>query len=62
MSLSWTQPICISCWVIKNPGRRASRLIDSDSEICAYCGFITESGIYVRDDPANVKFPREKAG
>jgi hypothetical protein len=38
----------------------AATVIEADEETCAYCGVPTKSGIYVRDDPAHVMFPRER--
>jgi hypothetical protein len=57
---SWTQAICEMCWTMKEPGRVPIKLRIPDAEKCAYCGEDTDAGIYVRDDPMNVQFPREK--
>lgn len=58
---SWTQPICEKDWNKRFPFNPAQLMsIEREVEICAYCGEHTAEGIYIRDDPANVKFPKEK--
>ena len=59
---SWNQPICNLCWQEKNPERNPYRLKTAltKEETCAYCGNKTRSGIYVRDDPANVEFKQKR--
>lgn len=70
MTLSWTQAICERDWIAKNANWRGDVLISIDRphllvepevERCAYCGEPTIFGAYVRDDPANVRYPKEKA-
>lgn len=64
--LSWTQPICETCW--KSPpirdtggwGGDPSRLLQPEEERCSFCGDPTSAGIYVRHDPAAVSYPAEK--
>lgn len=60
--MSFTQPICDSCWppfsagmsgVIKEPVRLKVR----EEERCCFCNWWTESGIYVRVDPQSVPHP-----
>ena len=58
---SWNQPICEYDWEKRHPDRTPVRVRDRKSEKCAYCGRETTSGIYVRDDPHNVKFPAMKS-
>lgn len=67
-TLSWTQPICERCWILRDESYTSDdalkmpiRLKDPELEFCSYCGLITFVGIYIRDDPANVPFPKEKA-
>ena len=57
--LSWTQPICDTCWWNRNPERVPIRIADGKThrERCAFCGEQTMSGIYVRHDPATVPYP-----
>jgi hypothetical protein len=52
----WTHSICQDCWDKKNPDRQAFRLasVGHDEEKCCYCGKPHTSGIYVREDPAQV--------
>lgn len=59
--MSWTQAICWTCWTERHPDREAIRVVNGDPETCSYCGNETTSGIYVRDDPAGVPFPRQEA-
>jgi hypothetical protein len=55
---NWNQPICFRCWDQRHPeGRVPVRATPPQQEKCAYCGTPTISGIYVRDDPATVKYP-----
>jgi hypothetical protein len=58
--VSWRQAICERCWLRRHP-RRAPVVVPSSPvvlEICSYCGDDTIVGIYVRDNPARVPFPR----
>lgn len=67
-ALSWTHPICERCWLESQEWtpetgiRLPYRLNADESEIhiCAYCGYLTFVGIFVRDNPSKVKFPREE--
>ena len=54
---SWTQPCCERCWTERYPRREPHRLIVMEPEQCVYCAAITESGIYVRLDPAAAPYP-----
>jgi len=60
--LSWTQPICLPCWRIYFPHRTASAHAIKPKyavrEKCAFCGAETHAGLYVRQDPKTVPFPR----
>lgn len=49
---SWTQPCCVHCWDLRNPGRVPVRLRRARSETCVYCSQLTKDGIYIRVDPA----------
>lgn len=60
VELSWTQPMCDACWEADPYNGRPYRMIDRDTEICAWCGKETRSGIYRREDPALVPYPAEK--
>lgn len=59
MRLSWTQPICDTCWQERNPAREPVRVAlgNRTAEVCAYCGTSTPSGIYVRANPDTVPYP-----
>lgn len=56
----WTQPLCDYCWEDREGARVPSRLREPEEETCSNCGRLTRSGIYVRRDPATVKFPSSK--
>jgi len=59
-SVSWRQAICERCWLRRRPCQRPV-LVPSNPvvlEVCSYCGGDTIVGIYVRDNPALVPFPR----
>lgn len=57
--MSWTQPCCEDCWVAHNGARQPSRVDDEGSPRCCFCGRMTHAGIYVRVDPATVKYPQQ---
>lgn len=48
----WTHLICQSCWDEKNPNRElATMIIDSGLlSPCCFCGDLTTSGIYIREN------------
>ena len=49
---SWTHAICGSCWNERNPDRPANiQFSAGEREPCCFCGYMTQSGIYVRGDP-----------
>ena len=52
----WTHSICESCWNKREPGRKPRRMRDADLEPCCFCGVDHTSGIYVRENPDNVKY------
>lgn len=55
--MTWTQPICQTCWNRENPGRKPVTLRDPEPETCSTCGNETVDGIYVRKDPKTVPYP-----
>jgi ribosome-binding protein aMBF1 (putative translation factor) len=57
---TWNQPMCDACWRRERGERTPVRVRESELEQCAFCGFGTSSGIYVRQDPLTVKYPRIK--
>lgn len=57
---SWTQPICDDCWDEQRPDRPSPRTETGEPEICSWCGLATMSGIYLRENPDNVRFPAVK--
>ena len=52
----WTHPICDDCWDELNPDRPAARTRPdyAERDRCCWCGGDTESGIYLREDPATL--------
>lgn len=54
--MTWTHAQCLDCWERQNPGRGAYVVIGSSREMCCTCGKQTTDGIYIRMDPAQVKF------
>ena len=57
---TWTQAICEECYQKRRPGWRPYRLKKPDEEICCDCGKKTKSGIYYRENPNLVKYPRQE--
>jgi hypothetical protein len=55
----WTHPICWVCWERRAPGKSPLRLRNPPPEKCCICGEETKSGIFIREDPAKVKFPAQ---
>lgn len=58
--MTWTQAICGKCFDVRYPGHAPVRVIGYTSETCCDCGRAA-SGIYVRIDPATVKYPSADA-
>jgi hypothetical protein len=52
------QPLCPSCWRIREGTREPPRPDGAQPEICSQCGRLTTSGIYLRIDPDSVRYPR----
>jgi hypothetical protein len=52
---AWNHAICADCWDARNPDHLAGREVGGEIEHCCYCGRHTESGLYVRDDPATIE-------
>lgn len=60
---SWTHACCEECWDHQQPGRTPHRMGAAHrlTETCCYCGVITRSGIYVRENPTSVPFPSKES-
>lgn len=60
--MSWTQACCEDCWVVREGARRPHRLTGERfrNQQCCFCGRITHGGIFVRVDPATVRFPAKE--
>jgi len=59
---SWTQPVCDDCWDIDHPATPSPRRGQGELEHCCKCAEPTRSGIYIRVDPASVKWPTMTKG
>jgi hypothetical protein len=59
--MSWTHPICDTCYSGMHGDREPVRLNEAvrEDEKCCLCGTITRSGIYVRLDPKDVLYPSD---
>ncbi len=64
--MSWNHQICDPCWKLRmmaagTPWREPTRLLRPELVRCCYCGVMTASGIYVRQDPRTLtcKHPLE---
>lgn len=51
----WTHVICEVCWSKREPGRVPHQVMDDDPQRCCFCGASTSAGIYVRENPTNLK-------
>jgi hypothetical protein len=47
--------MCLPCWEDRYPGREPHVVLDSPTVMCCYCGNFAENGIYLRQDPAEVR-------
>jgi hypothetical protein len=58
--VTWNQAICEDCWDKRHPERRpvTVKFDMRDREQCCDCGLPTLSGIYLREDPMLVRYPR----
>jgi hypothetical protein len=54
MSRWLTVAICGDCWHARNGERTPARVKEKERESCHYCGTLTRSGIYVREDVETV--------
>jgi hypothetical protein len=50
---AWNHAICSRCWYGRHPNRQPVRVEGAEREKCCFCGHVTTSGIYVRDEPRN---------
>ena len=63
ITYSWTQPICEICFTERYPDKYPVRMILPEVEQCVDCEDTTDSGIYIRVDPKEAKYPsREREG
>lgn len=62
MSNAWRHSICIGCWENKNGPQPPFELNSKETETCCYCGRSHSSGIFVRDDPKEVKCQGKHGG
>lgn len=55
---SWNAAACETCFAEQYPGLVATRLRESYLARCSWCAQATDSGVFVRRDPASVPYPR----
>lgn len=55
-----THPICEKCYDLRYPGRMPVRVKPgfADVEQCCDCGSFNSDGIWIRDDPRTVQYPK----
>lgn len=58
--LLWTQPACEPCAEYRMPGRVAYRVVHPAPETCCICGTNTTSGVFIRVNPAGVRYPTHR--
>jgi hypothetical protein len=58
LRVSWNHGICAACYAVRYPNRPPVKVRDADREQCCDCGLPTTDGIYIRDDPVQVRYPR----
>lgn len=51
MSGKWTHAMCGFCWYLQRGPVFPTRIVDSDVEVCCFCGTLTKSGIFIREEP-----------
>ena len=59
--VTWTQAVCDQCWHVRHPARPIPIRIRTEIRVreqCCDCGMPTMSGIYIRQDPWTVRYPR----
>lgn len=61
----WQAPICERDWCLQHggetgPWQQPVRVRFHTTEQCAFCGFPTWAGIFVRADPTTVPYPKEE--
>ena len=58
VKVSWSQAICSGCYDKRYPQRPPVKFKSARREQCCDCGMPTDEGIYMREDPMTVRFPR----
>ncbi len=54
MRSKWTHVICVECWLERNSNDPIT-VKGGMRELCCYCGRSTNGGIYVRDNPNDLR-------
>jgi hypothetical protein len=52
--------MCEVCWEKERGDQRPVRVVDAEEERCCWCGSLTTSGIYYREDP--MQTPKHRVG
>jgi hypothetical protein len=59
--VGWTHGICDDCWLaFYFHNASPARSTEPEREQCCMCGMPTTSGIYIREDPQMVRYPRPR--
>jgi hypothetical protein len=59
---TWTHPVCYPCWQQKfqiAPQQEPLRVLGDELKRCCFCGYMTDSGIFVRHDPQRLTCDHE---
>jgi hypothetical protein len=61
---NWAHPICDDCWKREFGARLPVRIVESvrDTETCCWCGKLTFSGIYYRENPSVLQHHKPHGG
>lgn len=51
----WTHTMCDPCWAAQRGEATPVRMLAAPPERCCYCGALTISGIFIREDPTTLR-------
>lgn len=57
--MGWTHVMCGVCWNERNPDEEPVALKNAPVEKCCFCAGLTNTGIYIREDPKLTKCGEE---
>ena len=61
---NWTHAVCAECYSVLNPDRPSPFVMAEpyrELEMCCRCGEVTDAGIYIRSDPADMPHHEDEA-